>query len=79
VFVRRPQGPESVLGWMRFLTACSLYLFAVCTRLFLEREDQVEVTAMQFSVLQLSVFNGRMATKQVPSCQNDQRVLRRSR
>ena len=28
------------------LTVCSLYLFAVCTRLFFEREDQIAVIAM---------------------------------
>jgi acyl dehydratase len=28
------------------LTVCSLYLFAVCTRLFLEREDRVAVIGM---------------------------------
>ncbi len=28
------------------LTVCSLYLFAVCTRLFFRREDQIAVTAM---------------------------------
>ncbi len=28
------------------LTVCSLYLFAVCTRLFFRRDDQIAVTAM---------------------------------
>jgi acyl dehydratase len=28
------------------LTVCFLYLFAVCTRLFLQREDRIAVTAM---------------------------------
>src|SRR4029450_6034877 len=28
------------------LTVCSLYLFAVCTQLFFQREDQIAVTAM---------------------------------
>ena len=28
------------------LTVCSLYLFAVCTRLFFQHEDQIAVTAM---------------------------------
>ena len=28
------------------LTVCSLYLFAVCTRLFFQLEDQIAVTAM---------------------------------
>jgi acyl dehydratase len=28
------------------LTVCSLYLFAICTRLFFQREDQIAVSAM---------------------------------
>lgn len=28
------------------LTVCSLYLFAVCTRLFFQRDDQIAVTGM---------------------------------